>query len=122
MTSTTSLEILVSQVQCRRAFDFETQAVEFVKSKVVVGRKNCDHCVSSFLTRHDGLCFCHNRTGLFEVDGIICNPRERRLFFDISSRSVKAVLFYNGGIYVVAWITRCRSKSNTTASWSCWMH
>lgn len=55
----------MSQVQCRRAFEFETQAVEFSKGKVVVGRKNRDHCVSNFFTPHDG-------TGLFEGNEIAC--------------------------------------------------
>lgn len=54
---------------------------------------------SSFFTRQDGLCFCHNVTSLFEAIGIACNQNEWRLFIDSSSRSLKAVLLHNGNKY-----------------------
>ncbi|XP_045137465.1 uncharacterized protein LOC123519893 [Portunus trituberculatus] len=61
-------------------------------------RKRHQH-FSSFFTRQDELCFCHNVTGLFEAIGITLNPKEWRLFIDSSCKSLKAVLLHNGNMY-----------------------
>ncbi|XP_076036895.1 uncharacterized protein LOC143022524 [Oratosquilla oratoria] len=61
-------------------------------------RKRHQH-FSSFFTSQDGLCFCHNVTGLFKAIGITHNPKEWRLFIDSSCRSLKAVLLHNGNVY-----------------------
>ena len=50
---------------------------------------------STFFSFRDGLCYCHNRRGLFEAIGISCNTSDRRLFIDSSSRSLKAILLYD---------------------------
>ncbi|XP_061431765.1 uncharacterized protein LOC133357688 [Lethenteron reissneri] len=54
----------------------------------------------SFFTRQDGLCFSHNVGSLVEAIGIACHQNEWRLFIDSSSRSLKAVLLYNGNKYL----------------------
>lgn len=51
---------------------------------------------STFFTKKDGLCFCHDVKGLFEEIGIPCVPEEWRLFIDSSTKSLKAVLLHNG--------------------------
>ena len=51
---------------------------------------------SVFLTFEEGLCFCHDVSGLFDAIGIPCEPREWRLFVDSSSKSLRAVLLHNG--------------------------
>src|SRR5215469_12926628 len=54
---------------------------------------------ASFFSNRDGLCYCHNVTGLFLAIDIVFNPQEWRLFIDSSSRSLKAVLLHNGNKY-----------------------
>jgi hypothetical protein len=66
------------------------------KSVQVTDQRKRHQAFSSFFTCQDGLCFCHNVTGLFEAIGIACNPNEWRLFIDSSSRSLKAVLLHDG--------------------------
>lgn len=61
-------------------------------------RKRHQH-FSSFFTRQDELCFCHNVTGVFEAIGITHNPKKWRLFIDSSCRSLKAVLLHNGNMF-----------------------
>ena len=51
---------------------------------------------STYFILSDGLCFCHDVTGLFNAIGISFNPNEWRLFIDSSNRSLKAVLLHNG--------------------------
>ncbi|XP_076338193.1 uncharacterized protein LOC143240141 [Tachypleus tridentatus] len=54
---------------------------------------------SSFFTCQDGLCFCHNVSGLCKATGIACNSNKWRLFINNSSKSLKAVLLRNGNKY-----------------------
>ena len=54
---------------------------------------------SNFFISEDGLCFCHDVTGLFEKIGIDLDPKEWRLFIDSSCKSLKAVLLHNGNKY-----------------------
>jgi hypothetical protein len=46
------------------------------ESVQVTDQKKRHQAFSSFYTRQDGLCFCHNVTGLFEAIGIACKPNE----------------------------------------------
>jgi len=43
----------------------------------------------------DGLCYCHDIEGLFQVMGNSCNPSEWRLVIDSSFRSLKVVLLHH---------------------------
>lgn len=54
---------------------------------------------SNFFISEDGLCFCHDVSGLFEEIGIDFEPKEWRLFIDSSCKSLKAVLLHNGNRY-----------------------
>ena len=49
-----------------------------------------------FYVVSESLCYCHDVHGLFNDIGIVHNPEEWRLFIDSSTRSLKAVLLYNG--------------------------
>ena len=69
------------------------------ESVQIADQRKRHQAFSSFFTSQDGLCFCHNVTGLFQEIGIDCNPNEWRLFIDSSSRSLKAVLLHNGNKY-----------------------
>ena len=51
---------------------------------------------SIYYTVEDNLCYCKDVNGLFAAIGIVHDPSEWRLFIDSSSRSLKAVLLYNG--------------------------
>jgi hypothetical protein len=66
------------------------------ESVQVTDQRKCHQAFSSFFTRQDGLCFCHNVTDLFEAIRIACNPNEWCPFIDSSSRSHKVVLLHNG--------------------------
>ena len=54
---------------------------------------------SSFFIMQNAICFCNNVSGLFYSIGIPGIPSEWRLFFDSSSKSLKAVLLQNGNKY-----------------------
>jgi hypothetical protein len=69
------------------------------ESVQVTDQRKRHQIFSSFFSRRDKLCFCHNVTSLFEAIGIACNWNEWRLFIDSSSRSLKAVLLHNGNQY-----------------------
>jgi hypothetical protein len=62
----------------------------------VTSQRTRHQTFSTFFTLSDGLCFCHDVTGLFSAIGITFNPNEWRLFIDSSNRSLKAVLLHNG--------------------------
>src|SRR6218665_1169833 len=82
----TFAELLISRLKRWNVLD---------ESMQVTDQRKLHETFSNFFSRQDGLCFCNNVAGLFETIGIICNPSEWRLFIDISSRSLKAVLLYN---------------------------
>ena len=65
----------------------------------VTDQRKCHQTFSNFFSQQDGLGFCNNVAGLFEVIGITCKPSEWRLFIDSSSQSLKTVLLHNGNNY-----------------------
>ena len=69
------------------------------ESVEVTDQRKCHQTFSNFFSQQDGLGFCNNVAGLFEVIGITCNPSEWRLFIDSSSQSLKTVLLHNGNNY-----------------------
>ncbi|XP_058879412.1 uncharacterized protein LOC131737009 [Acipenser ruthenus] len=83
---------------CKKTLEGSSSGTCWMKVQVADQRKR-HQPFSSFFTRQDGLCFCHNVTSLFEAIGIACNQNEWRLFIDSSSRSLKAVLLHNGNKY-----------------------
>ena len=48
------------------------------------------------LNEESSLVYCNNINGLIEALGLPYDPAEWRLFIDSSSKSLKAVLLYNG--------------------------
>ncbi|XP_076350916.1 uncharacterized protein LOC143247160 [Tachypleus tridentatus] len=66
----------------------------------IASQRKCHQHFSSFFTRLDGLCFCHNISGLCVTIGIAYNLNEWHLFIYRSSRSLKAVLPHNWNKYL----------------------
>lgn len=62
----------------------------------VSNQRKRHHTFSKFFITEDQLCYCNDVTGLFRDIGIPLYPSEWRLFIDSSSKSLKAVLLYNG--------------------------
>lgn len=69
------------------------------ESVKVADQRKRHRTFAAFFSNRDGLCYCHNVSGLFDAIGIVFNPQEWRLFIDSSSRSLKAVLLHNGNQY-----------------------
>ena len=69
------------------------------ESVQVTDQREGHQTFSKFFSQQDGLCFCNNVAGLFEVMGMTCNPSEWHLFKDSSSWSLKAMLLHNRNNY-----------------------
>lgn len=67
-------------------------------SVLVTSQRKRHQTFSCFFTLRQGLCFCHDVSGLFQAIEIPCNPHEWRLFIDSSTTSLKAVLLHNGNL------------------------
>jgi hypothetical protein len=82
-----SAELLTSRLKHSNLLD---------NSVRVTNQRTRHQTFSTFFNLSDGLCICHDVTGLFSAIGITFNPNEWRLFIDSSNRSLKAVLRHNG--------------------------
>ena len=65
----------------------------------VTQQRKRQHLFSTYFTLIDGVCYCHDITGLFEAIEIPCTTADWRLFIDSSQRSLKVVLLHNGNVH-----------------------